>query len=146
MAGRPKQKVYIYSKDNRNKIVDTLDSIQDFKAKYLENYKQTSKVPFSQLEYIDLGDKLASLKRGGREVFDKYFRDQDDLVKLSKDYGKDVAVDGYNMQGEKVMSFKNARIAAKITGMSQTTIHNQIHQNKHKGYVRSSITFKKATI
>ena len=53
---------------------------------------------------------------------------------------------GYNRKGEKIMNFKNIRIASKITGMSQKTIWSQVYSSKHRGNIRSSITFKKATI
>lgn len=144
MAGRPKRKVFVYEKHSRGKLIETVDCIENFKKKYLPQYKEDSKFPLSQRNgYIDLGDKIASLNRGARELYRQYLIDTNKYTLLTRKLKADFPVEVYNLKGEKISTFINVRLASDMTGVKVNDIYHQFKSKKNTLNERGLI-FKKA--
>lgn len=145
MSGYPKQKVYIYEKKTKVKLIDTCESIQEFKLKYLLNYKDSSKLPvFTRKDYIKLDNKLATTIPGGREVYRKYTIDSNEYVKLidrkKPKWNKTINV--YNLKDDLLGSFANVIVASKFTGVPLSTILYQIRSKRKDNLKSGGLIFK----
>lgn len=124
MSGRPKQRVYEYSKDG--KFLGTYESQAEARGKYYPN--DIGKRPlFEYDDYHILNNEnvlcrerlgRTGIKRLYKRLNNQFITDETEPIKV------------INLDNEVIARFKNIRIAYRITNVPYGTIHSQLNSKK----------------
>lgn len=130
MSGRPKIKVYEYQKDG--KFVKAYDCINDARREYWPNDRGQRPL-FKNGTYVY---DFVKLPNGNILLQNRMYRDHiKKMIKRSESPWIDESNDNryiqvLNMDGEQIATFKNIRIAGKMTNISDKTIYQSLNNNK----------------
>lgn len=129
MSGRPKIKIHQYDKDGKK--IKMWEHMQALKNHYFKGAKYPMFVRNDV--YHELPDGTYACKEAiGRDKLMKVIKINNSQF-IDKERSTDKKVEVYNLLNEKIAEFKNIRIAVKMTGISQATIHHQVNNGKNKG-------------